>query len=378
MAVATAALVRPAPVLSGPWIMSPVADLAWFVGSLAAGLALFAGHAFFGLDLLAVWLPWIVLLNGPHLFATYTRTYMVGEEWRSRAPLLVGSLAVFLIGPAFLLASHLLQSRGVAWHRAPVAGFLTVAVLWAYWHAVRQHHGILRVYHRKDPPAAGATDSVVLHVGLLAPFVYFLSRHAEAREILHLPESAAWLSALRGACIAAFALCGLAFLGGLALRLQNLPRALFLAALLAFYAVVGFSDAILAAPLLGVVPVFIIPHDIQYLAIVRFYNRNRRDRALLRGERPDLGSRLTGSIPAYAACALSLGALLAFLGIPFASTSFAGSTPVLSGSAPIGLRDLLLVLFQGFFLHHYFLDQFVWRPGRDPHVARNLGISPAP
>lgn len=366
---------------SGPWIISPAADAAWLVGAFAAGLALFAAHAFLGFDLLLAWIPWIVLLNGPHLFAGWTRTYLAPEEWKRRAPLLAGSLALFLVGPAILVASHVLHGRGAAWHRAPVAWFLVVAVLWAYWHAMRQHHGILRLYHRRSGGLAAADrrlDAVLVHAGLLAPFVFFLSRHPEARDILGLPADAPWLGPLRAACVSAFALAVAAFLARLAATGRaGAPRLLFLAALLSFHALVGFSGAALSAPLLGIIPVFIIPHDLQYLALVRFYNRNRRERALLRGERPDLGARLSASTPAFAACALAFGAGLAVLGAPYGESSFAGSAPVLTGSGPIGLRDVLLVLYQGFFIHHYVVDQFAWRPSRDPQVAAHLGVATA-
>ena len=62
----------------------PRFDLAWFIGGAATGYGMLALHAVFGLDMITVWFAWFVLLDSPHFFATWSRTYLDREEWRGR------------------------------------------------------------------------------------------------------------------------------------------------------------------------------------------------------------------------------------------------------------------------------------------------------
>ena len=38
---------------------------------------------------------------------------------------------------------------------------------------------------------------------------------------------------------------------------------------------------------------------------------------------------------------------------------------------------LLAAFFIGFPLHHYFVDQFIWKPSKDKGLQRDLGLNPA-
>jgi len=89
------------------WIVSPRADLLWFIGGALGGYLLLYLHAGLGLDMITVWFLWVVLLDSPHFFGTYSRTYFDREEWQRRRKLLLGSLAWFLVGPAVLGLSYL-------------------------------------------------------------------------------------------------------------------------------------------------------------------------------------------------------------------------------------------------------------------------------
>ena len=39
---------------------------------------------------------------------------------------------------------------------------------------------------------------------------------------------------------------------------------------------------------------------------------------------------------------------------------------------------LLAVFFLGFPCHHYFVDQFIWKPSKDERLQRDLKIQPVP
>ena len=75
------------------WIISRNQDLLWFLGGGLSGYFLFWLHAGLSLDMVIVWFVWVTLLDVPHFFGTYSRTYLDRVEWRRHRPLLLGSLA---------------------------------------------------------------------------------------------------------------------------------------------------------------------------------------------------------------------------------------------------------------------------------------------
>ncbi|MGH9945085.1 MAG: hypothetical protein ACRD9R_22270, partial [Pyrinomonadaceae bacterium] len=110
------------------WIIGRRDDLIWFVGSVASSyllLAIYVG------GLVPLWwmaAAWAILIDAPHVFGTFSRTYFDREERRARARLLWGSLAFFAVGPLMVLSG-----LGLV--------FFFLAALWAYYHLVKQHYG---------------------------------------------------------------------------------------------------------------------------------------------------------------------------------------------------------------------------------------------
>jgi hypothetical protein len=377
------------------WIVGARADLAFLMGGTAVGYALVFAGARLHLDWVLVWFAWMVLVDGPHVFATYTRTYLAVDEWRARSVLLWSSLGLFLLGPTLLLTAFALSRAGSPWHRAPLLAYFVGASLWGYWHVVRQHHGVMRLYQRRnrdDAPIDYWIDLSVIHVALIAAFVLFLTQHPEVRDNLGLPSEAltaptspgsVLVLLVRKASVLAAAAAIAIFLGRQGFRwwkgrTLNGAKLVFLAATVPYYLFICTSQTVLAAPLVAIAPLLVIPHDLQYHAMVWFYNRNRARRARERGNRLDVGLRLGTSLSAYAACALALGGLLGVLSCSVDSAL--AFSPPLSAAAPalfagIGARELLFVAFQGVFLHHYFIDQYIWKPGREERVAEGLGLA---
>jgi hypothetical protein len=85
------------------WIVSRDFDLGWFFGGSVLSLAalLFFGA---GVPILVLWWVWLLLFDGPHIAAAFTRTYLDPEEWRERRGVLVRGLLVFALGPAAIVA----------------------------------------------------------------------------------------------------------------------------------------------------------------------------------------------------------------------------------------------------------------------------------
>src|SRR5215471_2947039 len=83
------------------WIISRRDDLVWFIGSALAGyvaLALLAS----GVPLAPVYLVWLIGVDGPHVIATVTRTYLDKQE-RARLGWLLWIVVPFVVaGPVMV------------------------------------------------------------------------------------------------------------------------------------------------------------------------------------------------------------------------------------------------------------------------------------
>jgi len=379
------------PPASVRWIVGQRFDLVWFVGGALTGYAMFFLHAGLSLDMLTVWFVWFVLLDSPHFFGTYSRTYLDREQWRERRGLLLGSLALFLVPPLVLLASFAIDRAGLPHATAGLVALAAMVNLWAYWHVVRQHYGIMALYQRKNDdtdPADRRIDSLLLYIGLLAPFAAFLVRHPETRAVVGLAPmrdlgalEPPWVGAVVAA--SAIAVVVVTFVFG-SRQLQrwrlglpvNVPKILFLAAVVPLHLSIGYSEAVLTAPILGFAAFVTIFHDVQYHAIVWFYQRNR----YRSGDASRFGPAawVGRSFVTFMACALTSGVLMGFLSCSLGVQP--GCTPLVDTSGiplfgGVSFRDLFFGVFLGFLMHHYFLDQFIWRPSRDDRLRLDLDLA---
>src|SRR5918912_1558383 len=135
----------PARAVSLNWIIGARADLVWFIGSVASSYLLLALYVTGLVPLLPLVFLWAVLIDAPHVFGTFSRTYFDRAERRARARLLWGSLAFFAVGPLMVLAGFGLV-------------FFFLAALWAYYHLVKQHYGFMVLYKKKNYDLAPADN----------------------------------------------------------------------------------------------------------------------------------------------------------------------------------------------------------------------------
>ena len=97
--------------LSVNWIINRRMDLTWFIGAALSGYALFFMHAGLGWDMVRIWFLWVVFLDSPHLFGTFSRTYLDKREFQQRRTLLTWSRLWFLAGPAMILLAAIGSGR---------------------------------------------------------------------------------------------------------------------------------------------------------------------------------------------------------------------------------------------------------------------------
>jgi hypothetical protein len=154
------------------YIVSPRADLVWFVGLPFAAVLFALGSQ--------AWLPYVAVasinlwITVPHHYATWVRTYGMPEVWqRFKTRLIVGPIAILA-----------LAAMGYWW--APITLLLLVSA-WDHQHSVMQQHGFGRIYDFKantGAPTSGRLDLTLhwvlySHMLLNAP----MFRHLWIREL---------------------------------------------------------------------------------------------------------------------------------------------------------------------------------------------------
>lgn len=388
------------------WVFSPSRDLIFLIGSVLAGWAIFGVYLLMGWNMLLVWFIWVIVLDTPHFFATYSRTYLDREARQQMRRLLIVSLGVFLIGPLAAVLSYALHGMGAEFWRTPWWLFLVGVSLWAYWHITRQHYGILRLYHRKNNEWGtldARIDSWVLYGCLLVPFLAFLARHRGARRRVGLHETVPWLperesgQSILGYVIdlrwehlvvlATLIVVGTlltVFVGRQIQRLMRgekiaLPKILFLAAVLPLHLYMCYSQHLLATGLLTFTMIITIYHDCQYLAIVWFYNQNRyggdqKEAA----KRFGLAAKISRNFILYLVFAIAAISLPIWgLGCLINRISVCSSGPAWGDQVLLGGTSWVVfyvMLTSGFQMHHYLLDQYIWRPSKSKTLREDLGM----
>jgi hypothetical protein len=337
---------QPAVPPASPWIISPVQDMVWFQGSVLAGVALLVVFKLSPLSpggsatqpALLTLLLWGILFDGTHVAGTYARSYLAPGAQAG----LPGRWSWWLLGAGPVVA---IIDRVVGGGLFPF--FLLAAVLWAYWHLVRQHWGFVALYRRRAGDVVPARlDEALLWLGCLYPFVRFSLGPAYAAS--GLPVLLHGASGARLVTDVAFALAGAALLvawirrGGL--RAPG-PKQLLLAIVIAFHVLV-FA---LLDNLLAITATLTIFHNLQYHRIVWQHEASQ-------GRRP-----LGGVVP-YLGLGLALG--LAWYGPRVLGAHLAG---------PGLLRNLLLGFGWGVAFHHYLVDGRIWKLRR-PALAAALQV----
>jgi hypothetical protein len=311
---------------------------------------------------------WALGFDGPHVFGTVSRTYADSEERRKRAKLYYGTLSLFLLGPAMVLAGRARLLGTEAW--GPL--FFFFASLWAYYHLVKQHYGFMVLYKKKNGDLAeidNLIDRAFILLGMTYPFVRFLTHSYAAKDRLEgmglstQSESVWWFETL---VFSAFIVSLILFAGRQAQRLYlkrpvNAPKLLLLAAAVPMHWIVlrllepvqPPSAAVLAA-----VATLTIYHNIQYHRIIWFHNQNKYGRAS--SKTYGAASVISKSVWSYIGFALAFGALYH---IPHYTL--------------VKPDSFWMAFIWGGAFTHYYLDSKIWRVRRDAQLNENLRMAGA-
>lgn len=352
MAASAEIITKPvANVISLRWIISARDDLVWFIGSVVSSYLLLFLYAKGIVSLVPMVALWAILIDAPHVFGTFSRTYFDRAERKNRARLLWGSLLFFAVGPLFVL---------VGWAFV----FFFVAALWAYYHLVKQHYGFMVLYKKKNgdlAPVDNLLDRLLLLFAFNYPFVEFIARD---------PEAMARVPAVLRGGVSGFAkilLAGtiLLFVVWLGRQVQraftgeslNVPKYLLLAAAIPMHWIVLLTP--MPHKPIAIVAILTIYHNFQYHRLIWFHNRKYTP----------------ATREKYGAAAEFISRRLLYyilLGIIFGIV-YQGPRQVLgylglqNGAQSLAIQ-LGISFLWGYAFIHYYLDSKIWRVRRDPSL----------
>lgn len=354
------------------WIISAREDLVWFIGSVASSYLLLVLYVTGVLPLIPMVAGWAILIDAPHVFGTFSRTYFDKSEWKTRRRLMLGSLLFFVIGPVMVLIG---------------AGFtfFFIAALWAYYHLVKQHYGFMVLYKKKNDdlaPIDNALDRLLLLFAFNYPFVAFIANDptamARVPPILRSGVNAVALLLLIGTVV-----LGVAWLIRQVQRLVlrqplNVPKYLLLAAAIPMHWVALLTP--MPAKPIALVAILTIYHNLQYHRLIWFHNQKYGTRA---SRAPNAGE--TPAYRTYGPAAFISRRLIIYiaLGIIFGiiyqgPRQYLGYLNLHTGDSPAALSlpiQLGIAFLWGYAFIHYYLDSKIWRVRRDPSVGKALRMS---
>jgi hypothetical protein len=355
------------------WIINAREDLIWFIGSVASSYVLLILYVTGILPLIPMVAGWAILIDAPHVFGTFSRTYFDASEWKTRKRLMLGSLLFFVVGPTMVLLG---------------AGFtfFFVAALWAYYHLVKQHYGFMVLYKKKNndlAPVDNALDRWLLMFAFNYPFVAFIANDESA--MARVP------AVLRGGvnAVAMVLLIGTIVLGigWLIRQLQrivsreplNVPKYLLLAAAIPMHWIVLLTP--MPAKPIALVAILTIYHNLQYHRLIWFHNQkysgegvspvaHAQDARATYGPAAFISRRLLYYIGFGIIFGLLYQAPRQLLGYFGLKASHGVPTAELPVQIQLGVAFLWGVAFI-----HYYLDSKIWRVRKDPSVGKALQMS---
>ena len=357
------------------WIISARDDLVWLIGSVVSSYLLLVLYVKGVLPLVPMVALWAILIDAPHVFGTFSRTYFDRTERQNRARLLWGSLLFFAVGPLMVYAG-----AGLI--------FFFLAALWAYYHLVKQHYGFMVLYKKKNDdlaPVDNALDRLLLLFAFNYPFVAFIARDPEAMKRVPL----ALQSGVNGLAMVLLAGTIVLAIAWLVRQLQravtgealNLPKYLLLAAAIPMHWIVLLTP--MPHKPIAIVAILTIYHNLQYHRLIWFHNKKYAVRGSSPTVREGSSSNAIDARQKYGAAELISRRLLYYIafGILFGliyqgPRQFLGYISLKGGDGAQSFATQLGISFLwGYAFIHYYLDSKIWRVRRDPSVGKALNMA---
>ena len=357
------------------WIINAREDLVWFIGSVASSYALLVLYVTGIVPLIPMVAGWAILIDAPHVFGTFSRTYFDASEWKTRKRLLLGSLLFFAVGPAMVLL-------GVGFT------FFFIAALWAYYHLVKQHYGFMVLYKKKNndlAPVDNALDRLLLMFAFNYPFVAFIasdpSAMARVPTILRSGVYGFAILLLIGTVVLGVAWLGRQIQRAALRQTLNGPKYLLLAAAIPMHWIALLTP--MPNKPIALVAILTVYHNLQYHRLIWFHNQKYSGYA---GVPPAASAQdARAPITPYGPAAFISRRLVYYLGFGIifgiiyqGPRQYLGYLNLHTGDSPAALSlpiQLGIAFLWGYAFIHYYLDSKIWRVRRDPSVGKALNMT---
>src|ERR1044072_4992369 len=354
------------------WIINAREDLVWFVGSVASSYLLLILYVTGVLPLVPMVAGWAILIDAPHVFGTFSRTYFDRSEWKTRKRLLVGSLLFFVIGPFLVLVGLGLT-------------FFFIAALWAYYDLVKQHYGFMVVYKKMNDdlaPIDNALDRLLLLFAFNYPFVAFIAGDPNAMArvppVLRSGVNVVALILLIGTIALATGWFARQVHRSVLREPLNVPKYLLLAAAIPMHWIALLTP--MPAKPIALVAILTIYHNLQYHRLIWFHNQKYRHAAVSpaanaqdgRGPKSGPASFISRRLIFYIVFGIIFGIIYQ------GPRQYLGYLNLHTGDSPAALSkpiQLGIAFLWGYAFIHYYLDSKIWRVRRDPSVSKALNQS---
>jgi hypothetical protein len=353
------------------WIISAREDLIWFIGSVASSYLLLILYVTGILPLIPMVAGWAILIDAPHVFGTFSRTYFDKSEWKTRRRLLLGSLLFFLIGPTLVMLG---------------AGFtfFFVAAIWAYYHLIKQHYGFMVLYKKKNQdlaPIDNALDRLLLMFAFTYPFAAFVANDPSAMARVP-PLLRGGVNAVTAVLLIGTIVLGLGWLFRQVQRAYlrkplDVPKYLLLAAAIPMHWIALLTP--MPAKPIALVAILTIYHNLQYQRLIWFHNQKYS------GPGGPPVSHAQDARATFGPAAFISRRLIYYLGFGIlfgiiyqGPRQFLGYLNLHTGDSPAALTrpiQLGIAFLWGYAFIHYYLDSKIWRVRRDPSVGQALKMT---
>src|SRR6266581_4028747 len=353
------------------WIINAREDLVWFIGSVMSSYALLVLYVTGIVPLIPMVAGWAILIDAPHVFGTFSRTYFDASEWKTGKHLMLGSLLFFVVGPALVLAG---------------AGFtfFFIAALWAYYHLVKQHYGFMVLYKKKNndlAPIDNALDRLLLMFAFNYPFVAFIAGDpaamARVPTIFRSGVNTVAMLLLIGTIVLGIGWVVRQIERAVSREPLNVPKYLLLAAAIPMHWIALVTP--MPAKPIALVAILTIYHNLQYHRLIWFHNQKYSSTGVSPVSHAQDARTTYGPAAFISRRLLYYIAFGVLFGIIYQGPrQYLGYLNLHTGDSPAALSrpiQLGIAFLWGYAFIHYYLDSKIWRVRRDPSVGRALNMN---
>jgi hypothetical protein len=362
------------------WIRSAGYDLSFVMGGALFTLAVAALVVLRPSLLPLLFWAWLICFEGSHFWATYTRTYIDSAFKRENANVLARSVVFFIFPILAVTADKMFQTTQI------ILSYGFIIFIWSLYHNVRQHYGFVSIYIKKSGMPQILSDHYrsLIYYSVCAAQLFFAVNYKTPSAYHTQWQNHHWIALMLFGLPMVVSLLSSIYLLLLAIKTyrnygaEALVPALYVGICLVFYSamfyIIAPKEPLFVAHANGAQFFMLITimnslfHNIQYHAIVWHYASRRYQKGTT--DKYGLAQLINSKAFTYMITALLLGASFAWIVWKM------GDWPSWTGHFAVApFNAVAYILYFGIVGHHFYLDQYIWKPSKQPELRSYLSLS---